>query len=547
MRLYGRTMVGMIAVAALLVPTPALGAAGARELLRAVPVGDLNADGSDDVVVLTSITDDELGNGHVAAAAHSGRDGSVLWSVDIAGMADVAPDGRGGVFLWTYDGAFTGGVASASAGEHPAGPSCCTGAGQLSTSLLGIDSDGTVSFTHVYDGSYVYTGTSVRAADSLTMVRGVVTGPDGAEALVATYERAPGASAQDGAVTLTLVDPDGNERELATERLDGALSDVGPAPDLDGDGADDVTVLVDPPNGVGAVVAYSTAQGKTEPLWRTAVATNWRYPPRSLGDVDGDGASDLLVDADGGYGGLSTTTAGNQDPSILSGATGTARVVPAGDVKPVGDITGDGAVDLLAVAVYRATQEVVLEATLLDGSTLRQRGVREFSGTVDSGTATQVGAAVMGDLDDDGSQDVQLQLATSDGVLRPLVSGRDLRLMLAPVDAIPLHASTDGKGDDVYVTAPHGERDMVLSVHDPASGVMRWSQKILAAGPSRVRANVQTADLNGDGNADLLVQSTSSGCQFVSMLATYGCSNSGHISVYDGASGGLRWQLTDRT
>lgn len=547
MRLYGRTMVGMAAVAALLVPTPALGATGARQLLGATPVGDLNADGSDDVVVFTSITDDELGNGHVAAAAHSGRDGAVLWSVDIPGMADVAPDGRGGVFLWTYQGTFTGGVTSPTAGEHPAEPVCCTGIGQLSTTLQGIDGDGTVRFTKVYDGSYAYTGTQVRAADAMTMVRGVVAGPNGAEAVVASYERTPGATAHDGAVTVSLVDREANERAVATERLDGALSNVVPTPDLDGDGADDVAILVEPPNETGAVVAYSTAAGKTEPLWRTTTETNWGRPPTSLGDVDGDGTSDLLVDADGGYGGLSTTTATNQELTILSGATGTARVVSAGDVKPVGDITGNGAVDLLAVAVYRSAQEVILEATLLEGSTLRQKGVRELSGPVEGSTATQVGAVDMGDLDGDGSRDVELQLATSDGVLRAVVSGRNLDLMAAPAGAVPLGASTDGVGDDLYTTAPHGQRDMVLSVHDAATGTTRWSQEIRAAGPSRVRANVQTADLSGDRRADLLVHSTSTGCQVVTMVVDHGCTNSGHVSVYDGATGGLAWQLSDRT
>ncbi|MBL9078300.1 MAG: VCBS repeat-containing protein [Planctomycetes bacterium] len=170
--------------------------------------------------------------------------------------------------------------------------------------------------------------------------------------------------------------------------------------DIDFDGVDDFAVSAPyENNSTGVVRLYSGASGR---LLR-ALAGSTQLPwfggyMAGLGDVDGDGAGDLIV------GGLSDTYA-----RVVSGATGStiyAYSTSARAVGRCGDVNGDWCADF---AIGPGPAGLVTIYSGFDGSILRTVAAPFAANTVG------IALAAAGDIDRDGRPDLLVGTPNSNG------------------------------------------------------------------------------------------------------------------------------------
>ena len=243
----------------------------------------------------------------------------------------------------------------------------------------------------------------------------------------------------------------------------------------------------------------------------------------SLGDLDGDGDLDITVANGGPYGSPDSTVS-----VLLNNGDGTfgAAVSHGVGVGPrsvaVGDMDGDGAPDL-----------VVLNAVSDDVSVLLNAGAGTFAGQVTYsagvvGDWTNIGyqfpvggaAVLLADLDGDGDLDlalgnggpegspgstVSVLLNNGDGSLAPRVSydvgSRPLSLAIGDLDGDgdPDLISGNEKSGDVSVLLNNGDATFAPSVPYDANGCAS------TPGACAYIRSVSLGDADGDGDLDLAV------------------------------------------
>jgi hypothetical protein len=221
-------------------------------------------------------------------------------------------------------------------------------------------------------------------------------------------------------------------------------------------------------------------------------------PPLTLRDEDGDGVLDLFS---GGLLGLDLFT-----PGALYRGLGTGAFTPSWQVDPlpvpgrtVGfvDLDHDGKGDLI-------TERWFDPAGLI--AVLRGLGGGQFAAPTMSGAIERLGTAELGDADSDGFMDLLFSDIAHPGSVRLLRGQPDGRLaderVIRPSSGahVARLADVDGDGDTDIVldqtasgTLEILQNDGGLTFHD-RTGVARAGESF---GP-------EFADLNGDGLADLL-------------------------------------------
>ncbi|MBL8898671.1 MAG: FG-GAP repeat protein [Planctomycetes bacterium] len=291
--------------------------------------------------------------------------------------------------------------------------------------------------------------------------------------------------------------------------------------DLDGDGIGDVAAVefqIVP--AVGYIVrAHSGATGA--PLWSVLDGSSNIAAVCFVGDVDGDGASELLCGSP-----FATGSAGPAGrASLRSGRTGallrlfegTAALEFFGQsLAALGDVDGDGTADFAIAAPMAAPQ----------GSTGGGAGyvalfsgrsgqlLRRFDGPV-AGSGFGLGLAALADLDRDGTIDLAVGAplepnggaayfvsGASGALLRRLggsAAGQQLGFALARLGDL------DGDGlAECAIAAPGESGAGAVRIHDGASGAIRSTLRGSAG--SRFGASLApAADANGDGAEELWV------------------------------------------
>lgn len=276
--------------------------------------------------------------------------------------------------------------------------------------------------------------------------------------------------------------------------------------DLDDDGLLDALVggsLV----GNSQLVAFSWGGDATGPveIWRVAFGGGGEIPDPAVLDIDGDGASEVLVTT-----GLPGFLTPNRALRILRGSDGeTLASIPLGNAveglafaPAIGDLDNDG----LYEVVWISNNGNLRADTLGPGpATVTPK----WSRTADSALATPAQAPVLGDLDGDGEPEVIQALANGQVLILDGATGT-LEGWFAVADGVQAEWTA---GPIVGDVSGDGTPDLLLGASDGrlwiVDGLLRatWSAPVgalQATGPSPMSAAPTIADVDGDGFLDVV-------------------------------------------
>jgi hypothetical protein len=346
------------------------------------------------------------------------------------------------------------------------------------------------------------------------------------------------------------------EGEVAGDQFGWVSAPLG---DLDGDGAPELVVGAPFRSAAGAsagrIYVYSGRSGNELFHADGAVAgESLGHSVRAIGDVDGDRISDVLA---GGRG----TSLVPGAARIFSGATGalirSAQIGASGEgfgyaVDGLDDLDGDGVPELAVGAPFESTAGAgagrVYVVSGADGTTV----LRSFLGE-DAGDNFGSAVAHLGDVNGDGVQELVVGAPTAG----PTAKGRayvfDLAAgaLLYPALVPDASAAQFGQFFAADVGDVDGDHWPDVYVGDFADGAAARGKAYVFSGASGARLLTLTGangdgfgigrglgDVNGDGHADLVLGSWTSGA---------GATRAGKLEVFSGADGALLRRVTSTT
>ncbi len=276
--------------------------------------------------------------------------------------------------------------------------------------------------------------------------------------------------------------------------------------DIDGNGKSDLVVANYDGNTI-SVLRNTSTSGNVSFAAKADFATGSHPRSANIGDIDGDGKADLAV-ANGSSNTVSvlrnTSTSGNV--SFADKADFATGSVPFS--VSIGDIDGDGKADL-ALANYDGNTISVLRNTSSSGSL-------SFAAKADFTTGSSPRSVSIGDIDGDGKADLAVANSGSNtvSVLRntsafgnvSFAAKADFATGSTPYSVSIGDIDGDSKAD-LAVANYDGNTVSVLR-NTSTSGTVSFASKVDLAtgtGAHSYPFSVSTGDIDGDGKPDLAV------------------------------------------
>lgn len=265
--------------------------------------------------------------------------------------------------------------------------------------------------------------------------------------------------------------------------------------DIDGDGFLDVAVVATfiPDGGEKAenklYIFHNTGNGQFVPVSQHQL----EFTPDGIwaSDFNGDGRIDLLLSDQGND--QSTEIYACYGEKHLSFSAPAVVLQGEGELFHVGDVTGDGAIDLC----FFANKGITIVPSDGKGGFSQEESL--------SPVDQPIQAATVGDLNGDGHPD--LILATADQVVTVIWRKTGFktvgRLNLGKGVWNLWTADLDGDGHmDVLVEVSNGYSDFLVIPGDGKGGLLRVGGAFVV--PDAPYRNVWFSDLNGDGRTDIV-------------------------------------------
>ena len=490
-----------------------------RAFPYATPAGDLDGDGHPDVLTAESIAERESAEAGIVSfryrvTARRGSEGGLLWELPLRAdelhAARLGPQATHGALLVNGERTSTmggGGSSSQGFGDRVE---------LRGLNLTAVDGEGAELWERVFDAG-VFAGVAVADEEEGRRQASVVerfptfgglvqaTPSAASDVLVSTLTRRETPAGLTSSIDVSIVDgATGANAGSFTVQTEGTRSAVHPAGDLDGDGLDDVLVLRDPTE--GGLTARRASDGAV--IWSNpADIVPFEVSIRDLGDVTGDGISEIAVSGSG-----DVFDGSPPRVTVLDGAGGEVLLSTiAGAVSVAGVVDEEGTIGIMTQRVIEEPERGVLyRLHSPEGETLLETvvPVPQVEG---QSTSVQL-TADAGDLDGDGVRDAghrrvfstQAAGTTSEGTM---VSGATLTPLQGGDAGLPLHASLDGAGDELVRVARSAPGELTVTATD-GSGAAIWSRAVRADERYGRQGRISVAaagDVDGDGIPDVLL------------------------------------------
>lgn len=351
-----------------------------------------------------------------------------------------------------------------------------------------------------------------------------------------------------------------SQADLQLPLSSGALG-IRHAGDLDGDGFGDLALVATSLEVCASSGSYpeiifggaDLAAPRTQALCTVAGSPSVSFQTGHLGDLDGDGFADLGLARefqDSRFvvlrGGASVQGVAEVDLDIsIEGAAGTYPHVQ-GDrtFDGAGDFNGDGYADVLVSG--RGISPALLETRLLLGAaTLPRSASASFSFSLDQAETNGPLVTRVGDLNRDGRDDwaIGIGMGSTDPGRVAVLSGaaapptQPTRVVPAApaIAGVSRAIDFDRDGELEVFVAPSGELLLLRGSGDLATAP--------SSGQLSANRRLSSADHNGDGREDLLLQSTGTGTftvRWVAAAASFTVTPIALLPFVDGAEAETR-------
>ncbi|MDB5236618.1 MAG: hypothetical protein JWR44_3611 [Hymenobacter sp.] len=282
--------------------------------------------------------------------------------------------------------------------------------------------------------------------------------------------------------------------------------------DVNGDGRADIVVANQTGNNVGVLLNQPGLVGSFAPV--VTYATNGNQPSGvALGDVNGDGRTDIVVANQGSY-----TMGVLLGSATAPGTFGSALTYPSGGNTPnivaLADVNGDNRPDIVVTNRDSGSAGVLLGSSTVPGT---------FALAVAYAVgSTPIGLAV-GDVNNDGRPDIVTGNRNINGSVSVLLGSAAAPGTFSPVVSYPSgSANTQGvalgdvNGDgrtDIVAIHPNGIASVGVLLGTPSAFAPAVTYPTGGSTPNFVALG----DVNGDGRLDAVVPNHGSGAVGVLM------------------------------